>query len=698
MVSAMKKVALIFLGLFFLTQSAFTSTAAENFASLAKPVARGPLAGETIYFVMTDRFANGDTSNDSGGITGSRKQTGFDPTDQAYYHGGDIKGLTERLDYIKGLGFTSIWTTPPVKNQYVQGTSAAYHGYWGVDFSTIDPHLGTEADFKNFVTQAHKLGMKVIVDIVVNHSADVIKFTAGKYGYRNLAEYPYKTCKGMAFDISKFAGLKTFPKLCVDKSFAYIPTLDSWNKSVKKPAFLNDLTNYHNRGDSTFTGSSVYDGDFFGLDDLFTEKPEVVAGWTNLWASWITRFNIDGFRVDTAKHVNPEFWRVFIPKMLSTAKSVGKKSFPIFGEVADSDAATLATFVKEQNFESVLDFGFQTNVARFVTTGGGLDGLVGYFNADDMFTSSTTSAYSLATFLGNHDMGRIGQFVADGNEDATQALERSQLGNVLLFTLRGSPVLYYGDEKGFTGTGGDQLARQDFFPTLLPQWQSERRIGSAPIGKLSSFDVVNPLEKTITALNALVKSEPALKLGTQQIRYARDSVFAFSRYADGQEIVVVANGSNDIAEVKIPISTIGAQWKVLLGVGSAKGEGAEVAVSLPERGWVVLKADRTHQPQSALTISIDEPENNYSTHGWTLINAQVPGDDFNQVTFAARVPGKNWITIGTADRRTFEAARNYRIFMYDKIFKAGSKIEIVAVAKNAAGRTAASKVIKWRVG
>ena len=159
-----------------------SSFAAENYASLTKPVARGPLAGESIYFVMTDRFANGDTKNDQGGLTGSRTQTGFDPSDKAYFHGGDFKGLTEHLKYIQQLGFTSIWITPPVKNQYVQGSSAAYHGYWGVDFSTIDPHLGTEADFKNFVSAAHQLGLKVIVDIVVNHTADVIKYSVGKYG------------------------------------------------------------------------------------------------------------------------------------------------------------------------------------------------------------------------------------------------------------------------------------------------------------------------------------------------------------------------------------------------------------------------------------------------------------------------------------------------------------------------------------
>jgi hypothetical protein len=118
---------------------------------------------------------------------------------------------------------------------------------------------------------------------------------------------------------------------------------------------------------------------------------------------------------------------------------------------------------------------------------------------------------------------------------------------------------------------------------------------------------------------------------------------------------------------------------------------------LPDLGWVILKAENKYVPKVAPKISIDKPVSDYSTHGWALINANVPGDDYNEVTFSARIPGKKWINLGTADRRTFDPARNYRVFMYDKLFKSGTTIEIVAVAKNAAGKTAVSKVIKWKV-
>lgn len=120
---------------------------------------REALTKERFYFLMADRFANGDKANDAGGLTGGRLKTGFDPTDSGFYHGGDLKGVTQKLDYIKGLGTTAIWLTPSFKNNPVQGSgdnvSAGYHGYWITDFTQIDPHLGTNADMKNLIAKAH---------------------------------------------------------------------------------------------------------------------------------------------------------------------------------------------------------------------------------------------------------------------------------------------------------------------------------------------------------------------------------------------------------------------------------------------------------------------------------------------------------------------------------------------------------------
>ena len=139
-----------------------------------------PPEDEIVYFVLPDRFENGDVSNDAGGLAGDRLTTGFDPTHKGFYHGGDLKGLIARLDYIQGLGATAIWLGPIYKNKPVQGgpgqETAGYHGYWITDFTSVDPHFGSDADMRAFVDAAHARGMKVYLDIITNHTADVIQY------------------------------------------------------------------------------------------------------------------------------------------------------------------------------------------------------------------------------------------------------------------------------------------------------------------------------------------------------------------------------------------------------------------------------------------------------------------------------------------------------------------------------------------
>ena len=695
-----KLIAISVAALSFLTYS----SAAEDLTSLARPTVRGGAANSQIYFVMTDRFDNGDASNDEAGLTGFSAVTGYDPTDIGYFHGGDFKGLTSKLDYLKGLGFNSIWITPPVKQKYVQGDSAAYHGYWGLDFTTIDPHLGTEADFKNFVVESHKRGIKVIVDIVINHTADVIKYRGDVYSYSDMSEYPYKDCNGKKFDPAKYAGKSTFPKLCVTKSFPVPPVVSDKNKNIKAPAFLNDLTNYHNRGDSTFSGESSTFGDFFGLDDVFTEKPAVVAGWTKVWQDWITKFDIDGYRIDTAKHVNPEFWQAFIPAVLKTAAAAGKTSFPIYGEVWDTDPNYLSKFVTDYKFPGVLDFAFQAAASKYATYGNGERDLLDLFNQDDLYTTATTSAYGLTTFLDNHDMGRIGMFL-QGNTDATatQLLERDQFANALLFLLRGGPTVYYGDEKGMTGTGGDKAARQDMFPTQVIDWQNEVRIGGTPIGTKSAFDVTNPIESTISELQALTNKYPALRSGTQQLRYAADGAFAVSRYSEKQEFLVAFNGRDESAKLNLPVSTSDSSWSSISGKAEQiSATGKVVTLTLPGRSWVVLKADNAFTPTAKLSVTLNKPTIDIRTsENYVALTAAVPGTDFNEVTFAVREKGKTWQTVGTSDHRLLSVTGFkdglYRVYLHQGKYKKGTNLEVIAIAVNANGEKLASALQSYLV-
>ena len=328
-------------------KSIFVLTLAEMLGSATAAAAdvRARLPqDEVIYFVLPDRFENGDPTNDRGGIKGDRLATGFDPAHKGFYHGGDIKGLIQRLDYLQGMGITAIWFAPIFKNKPVQGPkgdeSAGYHGYWVTDFTSIDPHFGTNADFKVLVDEAHRRGMKVYMDIITNHTADVIQpvecVEQGQCDYRSRADYPYQRRGGVTgpainpgFAGDHVADPANWAKL-TDPNYAFTVRVPEKEKAIKKPAWLNDPIYYHNRGNSSFKGESSIMGDFVGLDDLATENPRVVAGMIDIFGRWIDEFGVDGFRIDTARHVNPQFWQQFVPAMKARAAARGIPNFHIF--------------------------------------------------------------------------------------------------------------------------------------------------------------------------------------------------------------------------------------------------------------------------------------------------------------------------------------------------------------------------------
>ena len=137
--------------------------------------------------------------------------------------------------------------------------------------------------------------------------------------------------------------VENFARL-TDPGYAYTPFVPPAEASVKVPEWLNSPIYYHNRGNSDFWGESSLHGDFVGLDDLMTENPRVVQGFIDIYGDWIERYRIDGFRIDTARHVDAEFWRAFVPAMLKRARAKGIPNFHIFGEVAADgvDVAQLA--------------------------------------------------------------------------------------------------------------------------------------------------------------------------------------------------------------------------------------------------------------------------------------------------------------------------------------------------------------------
>ncbi|WP_326563595.1 pullulanase-type alpha-1,6-glucosidase [Micromonospora peucetia] len=652
---------------------------------------------EQFYFVLPDRFANGDRRNDTGGLTGDRLSTGLDPTDKGFYHGGDLKGVMDRLDYIEGLGTTAIWLAPIFKNRPVQGTgadvSAGYHGYWITDFTQVDPHFGTNEDLKRLVTLAHRRGIKIYLDVIVNHTADVIKYAEDKYTYVDKTTAPYTDAQGRPFEDRNHAdGTRDFPKVD-NTSFPYTPTFATpADAKVKVPAWLNDPTMYHNRGDSTFAGENSEYGDFFGLDDLWTERPEVVRGLTKVYSDWVASTGVDGFRLDTVKHTNLDFWPQFSQGIERAAERAGKKDFFMFGEVYSADPEITSTYLRRGGLPATLDFAFQEAARGYTAGDGSAKALADVYARDDLYRTRDTDAGRLPTFLGNHDMGRIGSFIAGGGTDPATHLRRDRLAHELMFLTRGQPVVYSGDEQGFTGPGGDKDARQDMFASRTPDYLDDDLLGTDRTHASDQFDRAHPLYRAIAELGELRQAHPALRDGVQVSRYAADGpgVFAFSRVDPKQrtEYVAAVNNAATAQTVTVDTWSAGATFTGVYGGSAAPVAGADgrLTLTVPPLSAVVHRAGTSiASPDAAPRITITAPAPGEPVATKAAVTAQVTGDPLATVTVAARVAGGRWTLLGSADRAPYTVHHDLTGLA------GGTRVEYKAVVRDGKGRTASTR-------
>ena len=667
-------------------------------AALAQPSTRSAFASQRIYFVMPDRYANGDATNDHGGRSGSRVATGYDPADTGWYHGGDLQGLTggcsdsrHGLRRLADLGFTALWVTPVLTQRTVQGSSAAYHGYWGLDFTHVDPHLGTDADFAALVVCAHRLGLKVYLDVVVNHTGDVIALGGSTY-----SEAPYRSCRGRPFLPARYATGTTFPCLRV-ATMPRIPYLARADRAAKRPAWLNDVKHYHNRGDIDFAscGEQCFEqGDFFGLDDLFTEQPVVSRGLAALYAGWISRFKVDGFRVDTAKHVNAAFFKIWTPRILAAARAGGVKDFEVFGEVFVTDSVDLSRYVRRRGLPNVIDFPLQDALVRYASGSAGANGIRIRLIDDDYFAGPSGRAYTPATFLGNHDIGRAALLIQDQSQaTGAELLARVNLAHSLLYLLRGAPVVYYGDEFGIIGRGADKEARQDLFPTHVSGWRTDPRVGSPPIGNGSSFDVTgHPVGEHLSALARLRAEHPALSVGATVVRRAQGAVLVVSRIdaAAKREYVAAFNSGDASTQVTLDTATPSASWTALLGGSSvASTRDGRLSLQLPPLTARLFRADvdlpdRASAPV-VVRVSSDEISELWSV---SASSARTP----ESVTFAVRSAGASrWRRLASDDSPPLRA------FLDPADFRLGEVVHLVAVARWRNGSVTTSPVVPLKV-
>ncbi len=528
---------------------------------------------DVFYFVMPDRFENGDTSNDNGSKTIAISQGGFDPKSNGHYHGGDMRGLINKLDYLQDMGITAIWLTPIMRNQAVQGDSSGYHGYWTLDFTQIDPHLGSNEELKELIDKAHSKGMKVFFDIITNHTADVIK---------------YKECHSdLAVKFSTSQQLCEYVSLA-DKAAGkgYTPYVEEHEKNLKTPAWLNDAKYYHNQGDSTWQGENSIYGDFMGLDDVDTDNPEVVDGFVKIYSDIIAQFKPDGFRIDTVKHVNIEFWQEFTPAIIDFAKEQGIPNFFVFGEVYAEDARVLSKFTTEGDVPSVLDFHIQAAIKNVFGRGKGTEELANMFALDHLYEDHNSSADLLMNFISNHDMGRFAYYMEQAFPEASEQekLDRVKLANAMMYFARGIPVVYYGDEQGFVGEGGDKGAREDMMPSQVEQYNSFDLLGTDKTTADANFDKQHPLYLMYADFAKVYHANEAVRRGEQKVLASSNKagIFAFTRKSKNQNLALVFNSATEAMSYN---NDLLADGKVIFGDGKL----AEGQIVLPALSFAIIE-------------------------------------------------------------------------------------------------------------
>src|SRR6266404_715328 len=341
---------------------------------------------ENIYFIFLDRFYDGDPSNNN---VESGHGAPYSPADAHAIHGGDLKGVQQKLDYLKSLGATAIWITPIPYN--VGGS--AFHGYGAQDFYQLAPHWGSMTDLSNLVSAAHSRGIKVVLDIVCNHSGDLID--SGDSGYPAF-KYPPG---GYNMRYKNIANQHAPP----------------FNITNATPPTFTSI--FHTNGViPNYTNSLEYTlGELSSLDDFATETTYVRTNMMNIYTNWVGIADFDGFRIDTVKHVDYGFWQYWCPQLHQFASSIGKSNFFMFGEVFNSssgDDPFVGSYTGTMGggaykLDSVVDYVLYGTInSVFATASGNTQLIQNHYDAIAANYDSN-AWYRLVTFLDNHDNPRF---------------------------------------------------------------------------------------------------------------------------------------------------------------------------------------------------------------------------------------------------------------------------------------------------
>ena len=474
--------------------------AAAGLPASSQNATNGYWQTQSIYQVITDRFYDGDSSNNNA-------DGNYSPTGTTSVHGGDFKGLEQKLDYIKALGATAIWISPVVLNGHGQ-----FHGYAGRDFYNVDPHWGSLADLQHLIQTAHSKGLLVIDDIICNHGDDLI--SSPDSGYCNFI-YPPSGYRLQYSSVTRYA-----------------PPFDIYNSTYTLAN--NQLTNlFHNQGCiGNFNDTNqVQLGELSGLDDFRTETSYVRSNMTAIYDYWIQNAGFDGFRIDTVKHVDNGFWQYWCPVVHQfAATNSTKPNFFMFGEVYDGNESLCGSFTGTKSggpyeLDSVLDYPLYFLVSSVFASANGATSQIDSHYANVAAYYDTNAQPRLVTFLDNHDQPRF------LNSGTTNGLA---VALTFLYTARGIPCLYYGTEQAFNGAT-DPYNREDMF---AGQFKDTGLAG------VDSFNMTHPLFQLVAQLNNFRRLYPALTLGMHVSKWNNSSgpgLFAYSRRLGTQEVFAVFN-------------------------------------------------------------------------------------------------------------------------------------------------------------
>jgi len=497
---------------------------------LARADSRGRFEGfsrdDVIYLIMPDRFADGDPSNDQpAGSTGAGSEVAkYDRNNPMAYHGGDLRGIREHLGYLHDLGVTTLWLTPVWKN-----TNSDYHGYHVVDFYALDDHMGSMAEYQALVADAHRLGMKVLIDYVVNHTGP---------------QHPW------ANDPPTPTWIHGTPAHHLDPSYSFSGLVDPHSSPRE----------YRNTLDGWFAGR---------LPDLNPDDPALALylAQNSMW--WTEMAQLDGFRQDTFPYSTRQFWSGWHERMRQVYPQLND-----IGEVSDTDSTITAFFEGgrkqfdgvDSGLATVFDFPLRHVLQEVVIHGAPMKTLVEVLRHDDLYPHPEM----LVTFIGNHDETR---FVSE--KDSNPAKLKAAFG--LLLTLRGIPQIYSGDEIAMPG-GADPDNRRDF-PGGFPgdPHNAFTAGGRTP----EQQDVFSYVQSLLT----LRKNHPALRSGNQWHIGWDDTYYAFLRELPEEKLLVVYNNAPKTVALDIPVADTpletAHQLQAVFGDSAAELVGGKVCVSLP---------------------------------------------------------------------------------------------------------------------